>query len=300
MVAMQSYLLPLAHGGVLALGPRTLVMGVLNVTPDSFSDGGRFVDVDAAVEAGRRMLADGADVLDIGGETTKPGAVAVGADEELRRVIPVVAALAREPGAVISIDTYKAAVGRAAIDAGAAIINDISGLQYDPALGEVAAATRAGLVLMHMRGRPADMYGAATYGDVAAEVAQELSLALARADAAGVMREAVVLDPGLGFAKRAEQSLQLLARLDAPALSALGRPWLVGASRKSFLTRAIGDVPPAQRDWATAAAVTASVLAGAHIVRVHRVAEMVQVVRVADTIRAARASDQAPDRPPTG
>jgi dihydropteroate synthase len=297
---MHSYLVSLAHGRSLVLGPRTLVMGVINVTPDSFSDGGRFVDVDAAVEAGRRMLADGADVLDIGGETTKPGAAAVGADEELRRVIPVVAALAREPGAIISIDTYKAAVGRAAIDAGAVLINDISGLQYDPALAQVAAATHAGLILMHMRGRSSDMYGAATYDDIVGEVAHELSVAMARADAAGVPREAIVLDPGLGFAKRAEQSLTLLACLDAPALVALGRPWLVGPSRKSFLTRAIGDVPPAGRDWATAAAVTASVLAGAHIVRVHRVAEMVQVVRVADTIRAARAGGQPSGPPPAG
>lgn len=295
MARMHSYHVPLAHGRALVLGPRTLVMGILNVTPDSFSDGGRYASVEAAVERGRRMVAEGADILDIGGETTRPGATPISADEEWHRVGPVVEALASTTGAILSIDTYKAEVARAAIAAGASLINDISGLQYDAALAGVAAATGAGLVLMHMRGRSGDMYSAATYDDVVDEVARELWEALMRAHDAGVPREAIVLDPGIGFAKRAGHSLSLLAHLDATPLAALERPWLLGPSRKSFLTASIGDVAPAERDWATAAAVTASVLYGAHVVRVHRVAEMVQVVRVADTIRAARAGGR-----PTG
>ena len=293
MARMPSYHVPLAHGRALLLGPRTLVMGILNVTPDSFSDGGRYADVDAAIERGRRMVAEGADILDIGGETTRPGARPVDAAEEWRRVGPVIAGLAQTTDAVISIDTYKASVARAAIDAGAALVNDISGLQYDHDLGRVIAETRAGVVLMHMRGTSHDMYAAATYEHVIDEVARELWDAMMRAHDAGIAREALVLDPGIGFAKRAGHSLSLLAHLDAQPMAALERPWLLGPSRKSFLTSTIGDVPPAERDWATAAAVTASVLFGAHIVRVHRVAEMVQVVRVADTIRAARAGGRA-------
>lgn len=278
------YDIPLATGGTLALGARTLVMGVLNVTPDSFSDGGRFALVEDAVARALAMEAEGADLIDIGGETTRPGAAPVDAVEERRRILPVIERLAGRLRVPISVDTYKADVAGAAIAAGAAIVNDVSGLLYDPALGEVAARHGAGLVLMHMRGRSLDMYGRADYDDVVAEVAAELAAAVARAEAAGVARDAIVLDPGIGFAKRAEHSWRVLASLDARALSALDRPWLVGPSRKSFLTAAIGDVPAADRDWASAAAVTAAILGGAHIVRVHRVAGMVQVTRVADRL----------------
>jgi dihydropteroate synthase len=270
----------------LELGARTLVMGILNITPDSFADGGRHLDSDAAVEAGVRMTADGADILDVGGESTRPGAAPVGEEEELRRVLPVVERLAARVRIPISIDTYKARVAREAVAAGAVIINDISGLQYEPALGGVAAETGAALVLMHTRGRSDDMYSRAVYGDVIAEVKAELEEAMGRAAAAGVQREAIILDPGFGFAKRAEHSFAVLACLDA--LAALDRPILSGPSRKSFLKAAIGDVPAAGRDWASAAAVTGSVLAGAHIVRVHDVAAMRDVVRVADLILDAR------------
>jgi dihydropteroate synthase len=282
----RRYDVRLADGRVLALGERTLVMGVLNVTPDSFSDGGRFADVDRAVARAVAMEAEGADLIDVGGETTRPGAVPVSGVEERRRVLPVIERLAAMLRVPISIDTYKSEVAEAALEAGAVLVNDISGLQYDPALAGIVARRGAALVLMHMRGRSRDMYEHARYASVEAEVAAELDQAIRRAEAAGVPRSAVLLDPGLGFAKRADDSWRLLARLGASALTVLDRPWLVGPSRKSFLAAAVGERPPADRDWATAAAVTAAVLAGAHVVRVHRVEEMVQVVRVADRILA--------------
>src|SRR5512134_474506 len=285
MYTRKRYSVPLPGGRALELGERTLVMGILNITPDSFADGGLHFDADRAVAAGVRMAADGADILDIGGESTRPGADAVGADEEMRRVLPVIERLAAETAAVISIDTYKARVAQEAIARGAAIVNDISGLQYEPDLAEVVARTGAALVLMHTRGRSREMYELAVYDDVAADVARELEEAIGRARAAGVPRHAVIVDPGFGFAKRAEHSYAALARLDR--LASLDRPILSGPSRKSFLKDALGDRPPSQREWGTAAAVTASVLLGAHIVRVHGVPEMVDVVRVADRIRAA-------------
>jgi dihydropteroate synthase len=228
------------------------------------------------------------DIIDVGGESTRPGAGEVSADEEVRRVLPVIRSLAGQVAVPVSVDTYKASVARAAVDAGAGIINDVSGLAYDPALAAVAAASRAVLVLMHMRGHPADMYAHAHYERLASEVASELQASIDRALAAGVRREAIILDPGVGFAKRPEHSFGVIARLDDPAFVALDRPWLVGPSRKSYLKSVLGDLAPEDRDWGTAAAVTASVLMGAHIVRVHAVKEMVQVVRVADKIRALR------------
>jgi dihydropteroate synthase len=279
----RRFSLPLPDGATLELGERTLVMGILNITPDSFADGGRHFDVDRAVAAGRQMIADGADILDVGGESTRPGADPVGADEEMRRVLPVVERLRAETGAVVSIDTYKAVVARAAIARGAAIVNDISGLQYEPALAGVVAETGAALVLMHTRGRSREMYELATYGDVAGDVARELEDAIGRAAGFGVRRESLILDPGFGFAKRAEHSYAALAGLER--LAALERPILAGPSRKSFLKEALGDRPPAEREWGTAAAVAASVLFGAHIVRVHGVKAMTDVVRVSDRIR---------------
>jgi dihydropteroate synthase len=283
------FVLPLPDGRALTLGRRTLVMGVLNVTPDSFADGGQHVDPAGAVETAMAMEASGADILDVGGESTRPGAEPLATAEERARVEPVLRALAGRITIPISVDTYKAEVAAAALDLGAALINDISALEYDPALGRVAASRRAPLILMHNRGRSRDMYREARYGDVIAEVASELRSRMAAALDAGVSPEAIVLDPGLGFAKRAEHSARLLARLDG--LADLGRPLLVGPSRKSFLERAIGRRSPADRDFATAAAVAAAVLAGAHIVRVHAVAPMVDVVRVADMLRRDRGLD---------
>jgi dihydropteroate synthase len=261
-------------------------MGILNLTPDSFADGGvLFDDVERAVETGVRMAADGADILDVGGESTRPGAEPLREKEELRRVLPVVERLAARVQIPISIDTYKARVAREALSRGATIINDVSGLQYDPALGAVAAASGAALVLMHTRGRSAGMYDLAVYTDPALDVARELGEAIDRAVRAGVSRDAIIVDPGLGFAKRAEHSYEVLARLDT--LAALHRPILSGPSRKSFLKASLGEREPSDREWGTAAAVAASVLLGAHIVRVHGVREMVDVVRVSDRIRAS-------------
>jgi dihydropteroate synthase len=281
----RSYSVPLARHGALELGVRTLVMGILNVTPDSFADGGRHLDPDAAVQAGARLAAEGADIIDVGGESTRPGAEPVPADEERRRVLPVIEELAARVSIPISVDTYKASVAKDALAAGASIVNDISGLLYEPALGRVAAEAGAAVVLMHTRGRSKGMYDLARYGDPGAAVALELTDAIARAENAGVKRESIILDPGLGFAKRAEHSFSVLAHLEK--IAALDRPLLVGASRKSFLKAALGDRDAADREWGTAAAVTASVLLGAHIVRVHGVREMADVVRVADRIRAA-------------
>ena len=260
-------------------------MGIVNVTPDSFADGGAHLDPDRAADAALAMEQEGADIIDLGGESTRPGAAELPAAEEAARVIPVLQRLAPRLRAPVSVDTYKAEVARQALDNGAAIINDISGLRYDSDLARVAASAGAPVVLMHMRGRSSDMYRHAAYGDVAAEVAAELEAALRRAEAAGIRRAQVVLDPGLGFAKRADQTFAVLARL--AALAALDRPLLVGPSRKSFLQEAVGERPPGEREWGTAAAVTAAVLLGAHVVRVHGVRAMAQVVRVADRLRAA-------------
>ena len=261
-------------------------MGVLNVTPDSFADGGRHFDLERAVDAGLAMAGAGADILDVGGESTRPGAEPLPVDEELRRVLPVVGRLASRLRIPISIDTYKAEVARAALSAGASIVNDISGLLYEPELGSVAADAGAGLVLMHTRGRSKSMYSLAQYEDVPGEITKELGEAIERATSAGVAREAIIVDPGLGFAKKAEHSYSALAAL-GDISRALHRPILSGPSRKSFLAAALGKRSPDDREWATAAAVTASVLFGAHIVRVHGVREMIDVVRVADRIREA-------------
>jgi dihydropteroate synthase len=281
----RPFAVPLPGRDPLELGPRTLIMGVLNVTPDSFSDGGALLDPARALDRALQLEAEGADILDIGGESTRPGAESVDAAEEWRRVGPVLERLAGRLRVPLSIDTYRAATAERAFDQGVAIVNDVSALTYDAGLGPLVAVRGAALVLMHNRGRSRDMYGEATYEDVVQEIAGELQQGLDRAIEWGVARDRVILDPGFGFAKKAAHSLTALAHLEA--FAALGRPLLSGPSRKSFLTSVIGKAPPHERDWATAAAVTQSVLAGAHIVRVHRVAEMVHVVRVADAIRRA-------------
>lgn len=257
-------------------------MGVINVTPDSFSDGGIRSSPDTAIADAIQMAADGADLLDIGGESTRPGAPEVTADEEWRRIGPVFEGLRGRLAVPLSVDTYKSVVAERALSAGASIVNDISALTYDPAMAGVAARHAAAVVLMHMRGRPDTMYHEAQYGDVVQEIIDELAARGRAAEAAGIRSERIIYDPGIGFAKRAPQSLAVLAGL--ARLHALGRPILSGPSRKSFLTAAIGDVPPSDRVWGTAAAVTASVLAGAHIVRVHDVKAMVQVAQTADAI----------------
>ena len=267
------------------LSARTLVMGVLNVTPDSFSDGGRYLDPDAAIARGRELLAQGADLLDLGAESTRPGSAPVPAAEQLRRLEPVLAALASEPGAVLSVDTRSAEVAARALELGVHVVNDVSALG-DPDMAAALAPSGAGLVLMHMRGTPATMQGDLRYDDVVAEVAAHLRRRMAVAVAAGIAEERIALDPGIGFGKSAEQSLRLLARTDD--LAALGRPVLVGASRKSFLARLLGDAPADRRLEASLAAATLAAFLGARILRVHDVAETVRVVKVADGARAAR------------
>ena len=271
-------------GRTLVLGERALIMGVINVTPDSFSDGGLLLDASSAIEAGVQMVQDGADLIDVGGESTRPGAAPLDEVEERRRVLPVIEGLAARVSVPISIDTYKASIATAALAAGATLVNDVSGLRYQPALADVVARSGVPIVLMHTRGRSQQMYEHASYLDVVGEVLDELRESMAFATTSGIAAESIILDPGLGFAKNATQSYEILARLDE--FAELGRPLLAGPSRKSFLAGPLGAaVPPAERDWATAAAVAAAVLAGAHIVRVHAVRQMLQVVRVTDEIR---------------
>ena len=268
------------------LGERTLVMGVLNVTPDSFSDGGKFFDAERAVEQAMEMERRGADLLDVGGESTRPGSAGISAQEELARVLPVLQALRGRLKIPVSIDTQKTEVAEAALDAGAQIINDISGLKSDPRIAKVAARRRVPLILMHMRGEPRTMQAGGFARDVMQDVMQGLRKSARVARKSGVSKSQIILDPGIGFGKSFAQNYELLQKL--PQLAKLGFPLLVGTSRKGFLGATLAregkPAPPEERIWGTAATVTASILNGAHIARVHDVAEMVQVARVADCL----------------
>ena len=274
------------RSGVLTLGKHTLVMGVLNVTPDSFSDGGKFFDPKLAVEHALKMQKDGADVLDIGAESTRPGSGPISALEELRRLLPVLDGLRGKLKIPISLDTQKAAVAEIALGAGAEILNDVSGLRRDPRLAKVAARYGAPLILMHMRGNPRTMQKGRFARDVLQDVSSGLRRSVGVARKAGVAKSQIVIDPGIGFGKSFAQNYELLAKL--PELAKLGYPIMVGTSRKGFLgaTLAKHGKPawPDQRLWATAATVAAIILNGAHIVRVHDVAEMAQVARVSDCL----------------
>ncbi len=264
----------------LPLGERTLVMGIVNVTPDSFSDGGRYFDTEAAIAHGSRQWDEGADLVDIGGESTRPGAPEVPAAEEIRRVVPVVAALAAQ-GVVVSVDTSKVEVAAAALDAGAEVINDVTSLQA-AGMAELVASRQAGLVLMHMLGTPRTMQDDPQYGDVVAEV-QSFLLDRARvAERAGVPRERIAIDPGIGFGKTVEHNLLLLHHLDG--LVATGYPVLVGTSRKSFLGAIVGIEEPEHRDVATTATVALAAATGVAVVRVHNVAQALQAIQVASAI----------------
>ena len=280
----------------LVLGQRTLIMGVLNVTPDSFSDGGLFENADAAVERALEIEREGADILDIGGESTRPGSESVSAEEELRRILPVLERLRGRIRIPISVDTSKSEVAEAAIEAGAEIVNDVTGLRNDPRIAEVARRRKLPLILMHMRGEPRTMQKQPFARHAVLDVKQGLRRAVAVAQKAGVEKRQIVLDPGLGFGKSYAQNFELVTRIDE--LAALGYPLLVGASRKSFVGRALGGVPKDERAWGTAALITAAILGGAHIVRVHDVAAMAQVARVADEI--LRPSANPPPNPAEG
>lgn len=260
---------------------RPRVMGILNVTPDSFSDGGRHADANAAIDAGLTMAAEGADIIDVGGESTRPGALPVSPEQEQARVIPVIRALARD-GICVSIDTRNATTMAVALDAGARIVNDVTALTHDPAAASVVAAHGCPVVLMHMRGTPTDMNGLAVYGDVLAEVTRELAGRLAAAIHAGIAPEAIALDPGIGFAKLADHSIAVLRGL--PTLAALGRPLLVGVSRKSFIGRLSAEPDPARRFPGSLAAALFAISRGASIIRVHDIRETVQALRVWHTL----------------
>jgi dihydropteroate synthase len=266
----------------LVLGERTLLMGVLNVTPDSFSGDGLKLDVAAAVARALEMQSVGADIVDIGGESTRPGAEWLSADEELRRVLPVLKVLRGKLTIPISIDTNKSEVAEAAAEAGAEIINDVTALRRDPRIAEVARRRKLPLILMHMRGEPRTMQTAPFARNVMLDVTAGLKKAAALARRAGIPKSQIVLDPGLGFGKSFDQNYELIARLSG--LARLGYPLLIGPSRKGFIGRTLGGIPENERIFGTAAAVTACILQGAHIVRVHDVREMAQVARVADML----------------
>ena len=283
----------------LPLGGRTLVMGVLNVTPDSFSDGGRCFDAMAAVEHGLRLLDHGADIVDVGGESTRPGATTAGAttefvaeEEELRRVLPVVRELKRRrPDAVVSIDTYKSGVARAVVQAGAEIVNDVSGFLWDPAMAATLAELGCGAVLMHTRGRPDQWRTLPAVDDMVALVGDELRRSSERALGAGMARDRLALDPGFGFGKRFEENYPLLARFQE--FAALGFPLLAGPSRKSFIGRATaragGTTPASERMVGSLAAAVICIMKGAHIVRVHDVKQTVEAAAMADAVLSCAA-----------
>ena len=296
----------------LELGKRTRIMGIVNVTPDSFSDGGQYLDCDKAIGHAQRLLDEGADILDIGGESTRPGArvdagtlgssdpkknaaanlkPSVSAEEELRRVVPVISELKKKnPAAILSIDTYKAVVARAAVGAGAEIVNDVSGFRWDPLMSKTVADLKCGAVLMHMRGRPEEWRTLPPPGDVVLLVKRELKEWAEKAVLAGVRRERIVLDPGFGFGKSFDENYPLLARFSD--LQAAGFPLLAGTSRKSFIGRTLArdgkDAPPDGRLYGTLASQVALILKGAHILRTHDVKPAVEAARVADAILQAR------------
>ncbi|HEX8456614.1 MAG TPA: dihydropteroate synthase [Pyrinomonadaceae bacterium] len=276
----------------LVYGARTLVMGVLNVTPDSFSDGGRFYALERAFARASEMHAAGACIIDIGGESTRPGGESVSAEEELRRIVPVVERLRAElPAAVISVDTTKAEVARRALDAGAEIINDISALRFDERIADEAARAGAGLVLMHSRGTPGTLHSQPPVSDILPEVTGGLRLSIKKAVARGVAPAQIAIDPGIGFGKTQQQNLELIARLDALAAQFPDFPMLVGTSRKSFIGHLLGGAPPAERLHGTLATVTAAILRGAHIIRVHDVQATIETARVADGIKAVTSDE---------
>jgi dihydropteroate synthase len=266
---------------VIALGQRTIVVGVLNITPDSFSDGGVNYDAGRAIESGLRMESEGADIVEVGGESTRPGASVVSVDEELRRIGPVIRGLAQKLRTPISVDTYKSQVARAVIDEGANMLNDISALRLDPQIADVAARYHVPLVLMHMRGEPATMQKIPPSSDIFAEIDRDIALAVTEAEKRGVTRNQLIFDPGVGFGKTLDQNLAILNSLDR--FERFNLPIMIGTSRKSFIGRLTGRAEN-DRIFGTAASVASAIMRGAHMVRVHDVKEMVEVARVTDAI----------------
>ncbi len=279
----------LARGRHIHIGARPLIMGIVNVTPDSFSDGGQFLDPEKALAHAMGLAEQGADILDVGAESTRPGASPVDVEEELKRIIPLVASLAKRVTIPISVDTMKARVAQAAIDAGASIVNDVTALRFDSEMASVVTRMETGVVLMHMQGMPETMQQAPQYEDVVTEVCTFFEERLIAAEQAGISKSQIVLDPGIGFGKLQEHNVELLNRLSV--FNVLNRPILVGLSRKAFLGKIL-DRPVQERMWGTAAAVALAVDRGASILRVHDVAEMLDVVKVAVALTAASASSK--------
>lgn len=280
----KAFNLQLSNGGTLELGGSTIVVGVLNVTPDSFSDGGQHFDAAQAIEHAIKMESDGADIIEVGGESTRPGAPSLSASEELARISPVLRELGKQLRVPIAIDTYKSEVARAALDLGASIINDVSALRFGARIAEEAARSAALLVLMHMRGEPRTMQKLEPSLDIFGEIESDFNTSIREAESRGVRREQIILDPGIGFGKTLEQNLSILNHLDR--FEKFGMPLMIGTSRKSFIGRLTGR-PESDRVFGTAASVAAAILRGAHIVRVHDVKEMVEVARITDAILAA-------------
>lgn len=289
----------------LELGKRTLIMGIVNVTPDSFSDGGQFLDLDKAIEHAERLLAEGADIIDIGGESTRPGAQvdaggpvekkndkpAVSAEEELRRILPVIAELKKNhPGSVLSVDTYKSSVARAAVNAGAEIVNDVSGFRWDPQMTKTVSDLKCAAVLMHMRGRPEEWRTLPPPGDVVLLVKRELKQWAEKVVLTGVRRERLVLDPGFGFGKNFDENYPLISRFEE--LQATGFPLLAGTSRKSFIGKTLGRngerAPVDQRLYGTLASEVALILKGAHVIRTHDIKATVEAAKIADAVLSAK------------
>jgi dihydropteroate synthase len=273
-----------AGGRTYDLRERTLIMGILNVTPDSFSDGGKFLAFDSAVGHALRMAEDGADIIDVGGLSTRPGSEPMSEEEEAQRAIPVIEAISNHTDVPVSIDTYRAGVARRALEAGASMINDVSGLGFDPEMADVAAQAGVPVVVMHIKGTPRDMQQNPVYEALIPEIVDYLRGRIRLAAEAGI--EQVIIDPGIGFGKTFDHNLEIIHNLHEFTL--MGKPVLVGPSRKAFLGKILGDVPSAERVEGTAAAVSACILNGANIVRVHDVKEMVKVARVADAIKRER------------
>ena len=269
---------------------RTLIMGILNVTPDSFSDGGQFLSVDDALAQAERMIAEGADIIDVGGESTRPGGEPVSLEEEIERVVPVIEALASRVSTPISVDTTKSEVARAALEAGAAIVNDISALRFDFYIADAVARAGAGLVLMHSRGTPATMHRLPPVADVMEEVVSSLRASINMAERRGVQPESIAIDPGIGFGKTQEQNIELLARLDELIAVFPAYPLLIGTSRKSFIGRILAGeggtpAPASERLYGTLATIVAAVLKGANIIRVHDVKAAAETIRVSESLK---------------
>ena len=268
----------------LPYGERTLIMGVLNITPDSFSDGGHFFSFDQAIAHAEQMIGEGADIIDIGGESTRPGSEFVSVEEELRRVIPIIEQRTANGSVPISIDTTKSSVARAALEAGAEIVNDISALRFDPLLADEVAKANAGLVLMHSRGTPKTMQQLPPVADIISEVIEGLRESVIVARQHGVATESIAIDPGIGFGKTGEQNVELIAKLNQLAHEFAEFPIMIGTSRKSFIGKLLDGAPADQRLYGTIASTVASVMNGAHIVRVHDVKAAVEAIKIVDAI----------------